>query len=71
MKINIYSKKLLSFIIVDEFLATEAKSRESLSLCGCEEEDNYLILIQSLKSEQKLGYVERFPDVAEVTEIVK
>ena len=41
-------------------LATEAKSRESVRLCGYdgyEEEGNYLILIQSLKSEQKIGYV--------------
>ena len=52
-------------------LATEAKSRESVRVCGYEEEGNYLILIQSLKSKRKLGYVQRFSDVAEVTGNVK
>ena len=52
-------------------LATEAKSRELVRLSGYEEEGNYMILIQSLKSKQKLGYVQMFSDFAEVTGIVK
>ena len=59
LKINIHKvlQQKLNFFrssLLVNSLATEAKSRESVRVSGYEEEGNYLILIQSLKSERKL-----------------